>query len=301
MEIADKVRAAETKAQAEYLTKVHQVRESALKNLVVERLLMEEAKKQSVEIEEYVRKEAEKAHQPATDARLRELYNELVPPGGPAFEEIKIQLAQRLAQQDAQQAMGALMERVIKQHDVKWQLKMPALPKVDVKADDDPVLGDAKAPVEVIEFSDFQCPYCAKVASVLHALVAKYPGKVKVVFRDFPLSFHENARPAAMAATCAHEQGKFWAMHDQLFKNQGQLEMKALKTYARVAGLNGEKFDECLASAKYDAEITKDLKDGEAAGVEGTPSFFVNGRPFSGSPSLEELSQAVDAALAEAG
>ncbi len=302
-EILDKTRAKEIKAEADYLGAVQTARENILRSMVMDRLFTEEAKKAGVpNVEDYIRAEVEKGRKPADEARLRALHARLVPPGGPSFEEVRMELAQAAMKEDQQAAVGALIERVMKEYDVKWLLPAPVLPKVNVTADDDPFLGDASAKVTIIEFSDFECPYCSRAAEAVHQVADKYKGKVKVVFRDFPLGFHKAAKGAALAAQCANEQGKFWQFHDQVFKNQGTpggLEEKALKTYARVAGMDGQKFDGCLASEKFKAEVEKDMADGEAAGVEGTPSFFINGRPHTGAPTVEGLSAAVDAALAE--
>jgi protein-disulfide isomerase len=298
-EILDKLRAQEAKAEAEYLGKVMEIRERALKGLVMDRILTAEAKKAGMAtLEDYVRAEATKNKKPVDEARLRALYARLVPNGNPPFEEVRMELGQAAAQEDGQQAVATLVERVIKENDVKWLLPAPQFPKVDVSVDDDPMLGDKDAKVTIIEFSDFECPYCSQAATAVHEVADKYKGKVRVVYRDFPLSFHKGAKGAAMAAGCAQEQGKFWPFHDLLFKNQATLEDKALKTFARVAGLDGARFDECLTSEKFKDEVEKDMKDGEAVGVEGTPTFFINGRPFGGAPTVEGLSAAVEAALA---
>jgi len=302
-EILDKIRIQELKAQADYLGKVQQIREGVLKNMVIERILEEEAKKAGLAtVDEYVKLQAEKTRKPMDDARLRALYAELVGPGGnPPFDDVKMQLAQMASQRDAQEAVGALMERIIAENKIVWQLPTAKLPRLEVSADDDPILGAPDAKVTIVEFSDFECPYCSKAAEAVHEVEKKYKGKVRVVFRDFPLSFHKTAKAAAVASNCAKEQNKFWEFHDQLFKNQKGLEESGFKTYARVVGMDGDKLDKCLASNNYAAEVEKDIADGEKLGVEGTPSFFVNGRPLSAGGSVEELSKAVEAALAEAG
>lgn len=301
-EIMDKIKGQETKALADHAKKIYEIRETAIRSLVLDQLLTEAAKKEGVDgIEAYLRKQVEARKKPADEKRLKELYDRLVPGGNPPFEQVKPQVAQALEQQEARETLESIMDEVLAANQVKWMLKEPALPRMDVSVDDDPVLGNPGAKVTIIAFSDFECPYCSQAAQAMHDLVKKYDGKVRVAFRDFPLSFHKSARRAAMAGGCAHAQGKFWPFHDQMFKNQQALEEKALKTYARVAGLDGEKFDKCLADGTYDKEVDKDMADGQAAGVEGTPTFFINGRPHTGGLSVEELSKAVDAALAEAG
>lgn len=160
-------------------------------------------------------------------------------------------------------------------------------------ADDDPFLGSPEAPVTIVEFSDFQCPFCRKLwRETLPQIKEKYvkKGLIKFVYRDFPLtSIHPGAEPAALAGECADEQNKFWVMHDKIFEEQdkggqGTVEFDAadLKKWAREIGLNGAQFDSCLDSRKYAAEVEKDLQDGQGAGVTGTPGTFVNGRIVQG-------------------
>jgi protein-disulfide isomerase len=151
--------------------------------------------------------------------------------------------------------------------------------KVQVSADDDPALGGANAPVTVIEFSDFQCPFCARAFSdAVAGIKADYvsSGKVKFVYRDFPLdSIHPQAIPAANAAECANEQGKFWEYHDKLFQNQALLGDANYKAWAKELGLNEQQFSSCYDIRKYDSDVSADFQDGVNAGVSGTPTFFI--------------------------
>ncbi len=170
----------------------------------------------------------------------------------------------------------------------------------DVSADDDPVKGDPKAPVTIIEFSDFQCPYCARFfEETLPQIDEQYikTGKVKLVYRDFPLSFHPNAHPAAQAAECADEQGKFWQYHDKIFANQASLSAANLKQWAKDLALDTTKFNSCLDSGKYKSEVDKDLSEGSAAGVSGTPAFFIDGELIVGAQPFSVFQQAIEAAL----
>ncbi len=149
--------------------------------------------------------------------------------------------------------------------------------KIDLNEDDDPVKGDAKAPVTLIEYSDFQCPFCGRaftqtLPQIEENFVKK--GKVKLVFRDLPLAFHPEAHPAAEAAECADEQGKFWAYHDLLFKNQQELGTANYKKWAQEAGLDVSKFNSCFDAGKYKSEVDKDNADATKAGASGTPTFF---------------------------
>ncbi|RME53646.1 DsbA family protein [Candidatus Woesearchaeota archaeon] len=176
--------------------------------------------------------------------------------------------------------------------------------EVDLKAlmDDDPVKGNPDAPVTIVEFSDYQCPFCGRhFQQTYPQLVKDYidTGKVKLVYRDFPLSFHPEAQKAAEAAECAGEQGKYWEMHDKLFQNQQSLGVANYKKWARELGLDGSKFDTCLDSGKMANEVKKDMADGQAAGVRGTPSFFINGRPVRGAQPFSVFQGIIEDELAK--
>jgi protein-disulfide isomerase len=188
----------------------------------------------------------------------------------------------------------------------------PAREIVDVRLADNPMVGHKDAPITLIEFSDYQCPYCARFAqTTLPALKAEYidAGKVRYVFRDFPMDrMHPHARKAAEAAHCAGEQGQYWAMHDVLFQNQKLLEVEQLKMHARNLGIDGTAFDSCLEQGKYAAEVQKDLTDGMSAGVRGTPAFFVgrtgpddmiHGISISGAQPITAFRQTIERLLQE--
>ncbi|MGQ0793153.1 MAG: DsbA family protein [Deltaproteobacteria bacterium] len=151
--------------------------------------------------------------------------------------------------------------------------------QVRVSIDDDPMKGDIKAPITIIEFSEYQCPFCKKFhEQTLPAIESEYiaKGKVRYVFRDYPLAFHQKARPAAIVANCAGEQGKYWEANDFLFKNPDKLDIAAALGSAGELGLDYAKFEACLKDEpRHNAEITADFEDGQRYGVKGTPSFFI--------------------------
>ena len=182
----------------------------------------------------------------------------------------------------------------------------PGLPTtagvVQVSVDDDPVKGDKNAPVTIIEFSDFQCPFCGRFyAETLGQIEEKYikTGKVRFVYRDFPLtSIHPMAQKAAEAAECADEQEKFWEYHNTIFDNQQSLSLDNLKLWAANLGLDTNKFNDCLESNKYADEVNKDANDAVAAGGQGTPFFVINGRPLSGAQPFAAFQAAIESSLA---
>jgi protein-disulfide isomerase len=161
-----------------------------------------------------------------------------------------------------------------------------------------PSFGPEDAKVTVVAFSDFQCPYCSRAATVLTQLKEKYSGRVRIVFRQFPLSFHKQARLAAEAALAANAQGKFWEFHDRLFQNQSQLERPALETAAKELGLNMATFKKALDTNAYGAAVDADMKLGEDVAVSGTPTMFVNGKRIADPTNLESLTKQIDDALA---
>ena len=161
--------------------------------------------------------------------------------------------------------------------------------------------GDPDAPVVIIEFSDFQCPYCGRhVTNTIPQLVEEYidTGKAVYYYRDFPLSFHAEAKPAAVAARCANEQGEFWEYHDILFENSQSLSTDNYKQWAEDLGLDTEQFNSCLDEQKYADDVDADFTAGAQAGVSGTPSFFINGVKLVGAQPFAAFKAAIDAELA---
>ena len=187
-----------------------------------------------------------------------------------------------------------------------------AVATVAASADDDAVLGDPNAPVTLIEFSDFQCPFCRKFyKETLPQIKKEYilTGKAKLVYRDFPLvQIHPGATPAAEGAECAKDQGKFWEMHDAIFDEQEKLGSGTIqftsddvKKWAANIGLDTSKFNQCLDSGKYKQEVEKDLADGSASGVNGTPATFINGRLVSGAQPFSAFKLIIDEELKKLG
>jgi len=164
---------------------------------------------------------------------------------------------------------------------------------------DSPVKGGAEAPVTIVEFSDFQCPFCAKATPIVAEVLKKYPDKVKYVFKHYPLPFHPAARPAALASMAAQEQGKFWEMHDVLFRNQQTLDASKLEEYAKEAGLDVARFKKDLAEkkAEYEKRIEADMALGQSIDVRGTPTHYVGGKKVR-VRTVDGFSALIDAQLA---
>jgi protein-disulfide isomerase len=163
-----------------------------------------------------------------------------------------------------------------------------------------PVRGPDGAALTLVEFSDFQCPYCSIAVAKLNAVLEAYPGKIKLIFKQFPLDMHSQAALAAAAAIAAHRQGRFWPMHDALFAHRRELSRAVILALARTAGLDMERFQADLDSAATKATVARDVEDGDRAGVEGTPSVFINGRKYNGNLDLPAMRTVIDEELKKA-
>lgn len=203
---------------------------------------------------------------------------------GKAFESY-MQERQAKAQKDAARKEADALEQ---------QFKNPI--KIDIGKS--PVRGPENAKITIIEFSDFQCPYCSRGRETMERVLKEYPNQVKVVFKHFPLPFHEHARPAAKAAWAAQQQGKFWEMHDELFGNQSKLTDEYFVEVAKKLGLDEERFKKDMASPAAEDQVKEDQSNGEKNGIQGTPGFFVNGVAVKGAYPFEHFKGIIDRWLA---
>lgn len=175
----------------------------------------------------------------------------------------------------------------------------PSVRRYDVPVDDDPYLGPEDAEITLIEFSDYECPFCTRWhADVFKPLMEKYPDQIRFVYRDFPLPSHPNAIPAAEAANCAREQGAFWEFHDQLFQTGQGLNATLYQDIASALGLDMEKFKQCVETRTFQAEVDADFQYAANLGVSSTPTFFLNGIPIVGAQPFEFFDEVVRRELA---
>jgi len=262
-------------------------------------LLLAEANRRNVPPEEIVRKEiSEKVHIP-TEAEVAKFYADNKAKLTGELAAVSNQIASYLQEQDRQRLERALSDRLRTGADIRLLISQPPLPVQSISVDDDPVRGDANAPVTIVEFTDFQCPSCAAMQPILDEVLKSYGPKVKLVVRDFPLPMHANARKAAEAANAANAQGKFFEYTALLFKRQNALDVASLKKYASEIGLDRVRFDAALDGGKYAAEVKHDIDDGELYGVDSTPAIFVNGVALT-EMSMEALRGLIDRGLASA-
>ncbi|GMU59866.1 MAG: hypothetical protein AMXMBFR34_16290 [Myxococcaceae bacterium] len=304
---ADKViRQAEVDAKgADELLKlqeqIYELRVEMAERIALEVLVSAAAKKDGKSDDTWLEEKLEKGAPDPSDEEMRRLFEQVKGrlPDGVAFEEVKPQLAQAVARESKAKRAQELFEQLKKEAGFTVALEAPPRPRKTVEAIG-PSKGSDKAAVTIVEFADFQCPYCSRAAATVERVMAGYEGRVRLVFRHFPLSFHEKAPKAAEAGACADEQGKFWALHDALFESQ-ELEPEAMKLQAQRLGLDAAKFDSCLDSGRTAALVKRDLTAGQKAGVTGTPAFFINGRMLSGARPEDEFKKVIDEELAEAG
>lgn len=276
---------------------MYEARRQALERMIDTQLAEAEAKKRGITAEELVKAEVDGKLTPPSDAEIAKFYEERKDRIKKPLEEVKDRIVQMLERQKRGERDAAFRESLRAAANVEIYL---AAPLMKVSADDDPRKGPADAPVQIIEFSDFQCPYCGKAAETVEAVVQKYGDKVSVVYRDFPLPMHKEAHRASQAAQCANDQGKFWQYHDVLFKNVQKMKDEDLQEHATTAGLDVEKFKSCLSANTHVAEIDKDIADGKKVGMSGTPGFFINGRFLGGARPVEDFAAIIDEELAKA-
>jgi protein-disulfide isomerase len=275
------------------------VKSDALNQLMRQKLIEAEAKKKSVTAEELLKQEVDSKIAEPSDDEAKGYYLAAKSESSLAFEEIKAQIKQLLRTAEIQQAREKYVESLRAKANVSVRLQSP---KVEVAFDPARVRGDAKAPVTIVEFSDFQCPFCEKAEPILKDLLAKYNGQVKLAFLDFPMrSLHAQAQIAAEAARCAEQQGKFWQYHDVLFADQTKLDEAGLAQSARGLGLDENSFQSCLKSGKFKAQIEHDVQEGTKAGVVGTPAFFIDGISLNGVQPEAAFEKIINTELADIG
>jgi protein-disulfide isomerase len=276
----------------------HQLRSQALDALVTQALLEKEAAARGVTPEALHEVEVE-SKAVVTDADAKAFYAANKARFGTTSEADALeQIRAGLGQQRQNERRAAFARELEAKYDVKILLEPYRVP---VDTGSAPSRGNPKAPVTILEFSDFQCPYCVRARPVVKQVREAYGDKVRFVFRHFPLDFHAQAQKAGEAAACAGEQGKFWEMHDLLWESSSKLQVADLKAHAGALGLDGAAFSTCLDSGRHASLVERDLAAGQGYGVSGTPAFFVNGRPLVGAQPFAAFAQVIDDELARAG
>lgn len=288
------------KTDTQIFQQLYQARRDALDALVAEFLIDKEAKTRGITKDDLLKAEVTDKVQPVADADILAFYDQnKARMQNQTLETVKPRIQTFLAQQRSAEANEAFLARLKKDVPIKVVLDAP---RVEVTVSpDDPAFGLATAPVTIVEFSDYQCPYSGRNAPNMKKVRDEYGTKIRHVYKDFPLNFHQNANAAAQAARCAGDQGKYWEYQAKLFANQAKLSADDLKQTATDTGLDAAKFNQCLDSGKYKQVVDRNLKEGEGLGVRGTPAMFINGRVVSGAQPFEAIKLIIDEELERKG
>ena len=281
--------------QMKLVRALYEARRGAIDEIVGEKLIATEAKARGTTSAAVTDAEITSKVVTVTEADIVAWYNanpSRVP--GAKLEQVRQPIRSLLTQQRTSQAYQTYVDKLRGKASVRIALEPPRQ-KV---AADGPAQGPANAPIELIEFSDFQCPYCFRANPTVKQVVSTYGDRIRFVYRNYPLPSHPNARPAAEAAQCAAEQGQFWPYHDRLFADQTKLSEQDLKQSASELGLDSGRFNACFDSHKYKTRVDADVQAGNEVGVDGTPAFFINGRMLSGAQPFDEFKRVIDEELA---
>jgi protein-disulfide isomerase len=274
----------------------YEIRKEALEEIIAERLLEKEAGVRGISKEQLLKDEVElQAGQP--DEKLVEsLYEQNKARfGGKPKEEVLPEIRAVIKDRTRAEKRASLERRLRGKATVEVAL-VPPRTDVPVPASA-PALGPTGAPVTIVEFADYQCPYCHRAQSTIDKVMSSYAGKVQLVHRDFPLEGHPGAFPAARAARCAGEQGKFWDYHRNLMTAEGPFDSADFKARAAKLKLDSGAFATCLSSDRHDASIRESLEAGTRAGVTGTPAYFINGRLLSGARPFEAFQEVIESEM----
>ncbi len=272
------------------------IRRKALDDLINQKLVAVKAKEKGLTPEEFLQQTIDSKLPEPNDAEVQAFYFHQRNLSNVPFEQVKTQLRAALKQQNVERARQDYFQSLRQSSNIAVNLRPP---RVQVRDDAARTLGSPGAPVTIIEFADFECPYCQRANSILGELLKKYNGQVRLAFRDFPLDeIHPGSERAAEAGRCANEQGKFWAYHDMLFSSPGRLAEADLRQQAHQLGMDETQFDACLHDHKFKSQIEEDVRAGIQAGVSGTPGFFINGVFLNGLQPLATFENTIEEELA---
>ena len=277
----------------------HELRMDRLNQVVRKKLFEAEAKKANMSVDEYINKKVVGGEIKISDAEYKKFVADKKIPEAQINPQIKERINDYLKNQKREEKIDAQVAKLTKSNPVEVYFKKPKM-DIQVEVGQAPAFGKENAKVTIVEFSDFQCPFCSRGADTVTQLKKKYGNKIRVAFKHFPLPMHKEAVPASEASMCVNEQNtdKFWKYHDLLFKNQDKLDNASLEKYAKDVGADTKKFKECFDSGKYKEFVQKDMQQGEKLGVRSTPTFFVNGQLISGAVPIENFSEIIDEELA---
>lgn len=300
VEDLERLEARRLQFEATHRAEEHEILEEALKGLIADRILIAEAESQDITVDELLAAEVAAKAPVADDEEVRNVYDLNQEQLSNVSQEVGLgRVREFLAQRSYDRTLEAYVSALREKYDVESFLGPY---RVDVVSEGHPMRGPAEAPVTIVEFSDFECPYCRQTVPVLQRIREEYGNQVRLVYRQFPLnSIHPRAQKAAEASLCADDQGQFWSMHDALFLEPVELEAASLREKAAGVGLEMDDFNQCLDEGRNAERVEADIRAGVVAGVTGTPAIFVNGRPVTGGLPFDAFSAIIDEELAAAG
>jgi protein-disulfide isomerase len=273
--------------------------QDALDLIVEEKLLTAEAKKRNLSVDQLVRQEVESKVAVPSEEVIRSFYDANRARINGSFIETALQIRSYLMQEQHTRLLNTYLMKLRREYGYK-PLTEPD--RVSVVVDGHPSKGPANAPVTIVEFSDFECPYCLGFLPTLQEIEEAYKDRVRIVYRQFPLNnIHPMAQKAAEASLCANDQGKFWAMHDAMFADQQNLGVEALKKTAAGLALDAAAFNACLDAGKHRDAVAASISEGAKAGVDGTPALFINGRFLGGAQPYGEIEKIIEDELLRLG
>lgn len=275
------------------LMELYEARLRILDLVVGDHLIDREAEARGINRDELLANELPARTRPVTDDEIERLYEQNQDRlGGRTLDELRPEIRQILERQGPTQVLRDYMRELREAADDVVITLNP--PRQDVEiAKSDRSRGPADAPVVIIEFSDFECPFCRQATATINALLARYPGQIRFVYKDFPLPTHPYAFKAAEAGHCAHDQDKFWEYHDKLFATQDALDVESLKIHAGELGLDMDAFATCLDDAQHAEAVNAEMSTGRSYGASSTPTLFINGRPVFGAMPLNVFDEIV--------
>ena len=281
-------------------SKIFDIKFGKMNQLLIEKLIKKDPKSKGLSNDEYFSKYiATKVK--VGDKEVDAFIKERKIPTSQVNPQVREKIVQYITAQKKEEALQVWLGEQTKKTPIQVFFEKPKRPVFDVKVGDAPFAGGKDAKVTIVEYSDFQCPYCSNASKVVRELKKKYGNKIKIAFKQFPLSFHTQAKKAAVAALCMNEQSTqlFWKMHDQMFDNQSKLGVDDLKAAAKSLGADSTKFDKCLDDNATIAKVEKDIQEGTKLGVKSTPTFYVNGQLVAGALPLDTFSEIIDEELAK--
>jgi protein-disulfide isomerase len=295
---AGEVRKALGQSLSKLEEQAYDLKKQQVEDLIAAKLIAAEATRRGTTVDALLQQEVTAHLAPVTEGEIAAFAaaNRSRIPGDPA--QFTSQIRDYLGAQRSASQRQTFVNTLRAKAKVEVHLEAPPVFRAAVVTDGAPVRGDVKAPITIVEFSDFHCPFCRTVQPTLNRLLAKYPGQVRLVYKHLPLdSLHPQARRASEAAWCANEQGKFWEFHDRVYAAGPDASDAALARLAAEASLDKAALDRCLASGKAAAAIQKDVDEGAGHGINGTPGFFVNGRFLSGNQPIAAFENIIEEEL----